>query len=741
MVCGTEPVASGMQAGNQVIGDCKVFECDGAGTLQANPDDADLPDDMNDCTTDTCIGGEPAFTPLPSGDTCAASACEPLLEQRRRCVEPSEHRRRRDGYECQSLAPATGGVRGHERRWAPRSPPQTMGVAGKTMRRNGSIEEGPDDLDILNDGNDCTDDACVNGVPTVAITPINTACGMNGSLKCDGTGTCVGCSGAGTVGLPATRVPIRCQRRAVAALPQSRTGRRATDGDACTQPDACQAGHGRERTRWCAPRRTNADVGTCRRNPAHGICSNPNKANGASCNDGNLCSQTDTCQSGACTGTNSVVCGAGPMPRRWHVHSRERACARTRTRRTGLRAPMATRAHRRTLARRAHAQARTRRCVQPRTNVHDRHLRSGDGGLLESQQGEQHDVQRWQRVHTDGHLPSGHMQAQAVVYSRTGATTSAPAAWRQAIVTNPNKANRTSCAGDGLRARRRTLARRACAQHRPFFAAQDRMPVAAGALAAPASRRAADLKPGARNRTWSPAIAACNTDGCLGRAYARAEPGGVHGAGPVPRRRHVQHGDRLLLESGQGRRPAQRRKRLRRPTLAQAGVCTGANPATCMPLDACHTVGTCNMATGVCSNPNAPDGTVCPGGTCTGGSCVLTSCMDGLVNGSETAQDCGGGVCPTCANGLACLVNGDCASGHCVGLVCVQCAVANDCPGVDNDCQTRTCDAGSHTCGVQLRAERHRGPATRTGRRLQGEPVRRRRRRRTCQQGHRRSGG
>src|SRR4029077_1988080 len=46
--------------------------------------------------------------------------------------------------------------------------------------------------------------------------------------------------------------------------------------------------------------------GSC--NPATGTCTNPAKANGASCDDGNPCTQTDTCQTGACSGANPVVC-------------------------------------------------------------------------------------------------------------------------------------------------------------------------------------------------------------------------------------------------------------------------------------------------------------------------------------------------------------------------------------------------------------------------------------------------
>src|SRR5207253_552034 len=49
-------------------------------------------------------------------------------------------------------------------------------------------------------------------------------------------------------------------------------------------------------------------AGVC--NPASGICSNPAKASGAPCNVGGACTQTDTCEAGACVGANPVVCTA-----------------------------------------------------------------------------------------------------------------------------------------------------------------------------------------------------------------------------------------------------------------------------------------------------------------------------------------------------------------------------------------------------------------------------------------------
>ena len=43
----------------------------------------------------------------------------------------------------------------------------------------------------------------------------------------------------------------------------------------------------------------------------------------------------------------------------------------------------------------------------------------------------------------------------------------------------------------------------------------------------------------------------------------------------------------------------------------QAGACTGSNPVTCTASDQCHVAGTCDSGTGQCSNPAAPQGTAC----------------------------------------------------------------------------------------------------------------------------------
>ncbi|MFY0572700.1 FG-GAP repeat domain-containing protein [Archangium lansingense] len=56
--------------------------------------------------------------------------------------------------------------------------------------------------------------------------------------------------------------------------------------------------------------------------------------------------------------------------------------------------------------------------------------------------------------------------------------------------------------------------------------------------------------------------------------------------------------------------------------VVQNGVCTDlCADVVCTASDQCHEAGTCDPATGLCSNPTAPDGTSCNGGTCDAGVC------------------------------------------------------------------------------------------------------------------------
>jgi hypothetical protein len=55
-----------------------------------------------------------------------------------------------------------------------------------------------------------------------------------------------------------------------------------------------------------------------------------------------------------------------------------------------------------------------------------------------------------------------------------------------------------------------------------------------------------------------------------------------------------------------------------------------------------------------------------------------TSCTNGVLDGEETDIDCGGAVCPACANGRACEGAGDCVSLVCTAAKCTNDAGCSD---------------------------------------------------------------
>jgi cysteine-rich repeat protein len=49
----------------QTTGDCKNIVCDGDGATEFVVNDMDLPDDVNECTADSCSGGDAVYSPIP----------------------------------------------------------------------------------------------------------------------------------------------------------------------------------------------------------------------------------------------------------------------------------------------------------------------------------------------------------------------------------------------------------------------------------------------------------------------------------------------------------------------------------------------------------------------------------------------------------------------------------------------------------------------------------------------------
>src|SRR5262249_36855677 len=149
------------------------------------------------------------------------------------------------------------------------------------------------------DAIDCTTDSCIQAQGCMHA-PDNTACDDQNPCTDD---TCDPTCTAGSNDLECDHAHIGC--RHTPNLLNS-----CSHNDACNGVETCDANGG------CVPGVPVVctasdqchDVGVC--DPASGQCSNPGKPDGSNCNDGNACTQTDTCQSGVCGGANPVVCTA-----------------------------------------------------------------------------------------------------------------------------------------------------------------------------------------------------------------------------------------------------------------------------------------------------------------------------------------------------------------------------------------------------------------------------------------------
>jgi RHS repeat-associated protein len=138
-----------------------------------------------------------------------------------------------------------------------------------------------DSADLCSVGKTCFNQVCTGGTPVVC----------PGADQCNTVAACV----------PATGCPAPIAKD---------NGTTCNDGNACTQTDTCQSGQCTGGTPVVCPGADQCHtVDACV--PATGCPAPVAKDDGTTCNDGNACTQTDTCQSGQCSGGSAVVCAGG----------------------------------------------------------------------------------------------------------------------------------------------------------------------------------------------------------------------------------------------------------------------------------------------------------------------------------------------------------------------------------------------------------------------------------------------
>ena len=169
----------------------------------------------------------------------------------------------------------------------------------------------------------CTDGFCCSSSACGACK----ACGATGACQNDDGNACPSpdlchpaagiCSGGACVSTPKTCTALdQCHvagtcnpATGLCSNPAATNGTSCNDGDKCKTSETCQSGvcSGGISTA-CQPLDQCHVAGTC--DSTTGACSNPAATNGTSCNDGNKCTNGETCSSGTCGGGTPKVCGA-----------------------------------------------------------------------------------------------------------------------------------------------------------------------------------------------------------------------------------------------------------------------------------------------------------------------------------------------------------------------------------------------------------------------------------------------
>ncbi len=535
--CGMDFMPAGTVVAAQMLGNCKKDVCDGNGAVVSENDDADVPDDKNNCTDDLCSAGLPSHKALPKGTVCGADLVCDGAGFCTGCNVPTDCPGTDDECKTRTCVNTVCGAQFTQAGTA-----VAMQTAGDCLVSacdgNGNTTDQVDDGDLPpDDGNACTSEVCTAGMSSHPDKANGAAC--NDGDGCTLIDTCQ--AGVCTSGAPLVcPAPDQCHdagvcdpATGVCSNPSKANGVACNDGNGCTQNDTCQAGVCTSGAPLVCPAPDQChDAGAC--NPATGVCSNPNKANGAACNDGDSCTQNDTCQAGVCTSGAPLVC---PAPDQCHDAG---AC-------------------------------------NPATGVCSNPNKANGAACNDGDSCTQNDTCQ------AGVCTSG---APLVCPAPDQCHTAGVCNPATGVCSNPNKANGAACTDGDSCTQSDTCQAGVCTAGAP--------------LVCPAPDQCHDA--GACN----PATGVCSN------------PSKANGA---------------ACSDGNG---------CTQSDTCQAGVCTSGAPLVCPAPDQCHDAGICDMGTGACSNPPKANGSACSDGD----GCTQTdTCQAGICTGGSPVTCAFGALC------------------------------------------------------------------------------------------------
>ncbi|HEX2875109.1 MAG TPA: hypothetical protein VHP33_27850 [Polyangiaceae bacterium] len=438
--------------------------------------------------------------------------------------------------------------------------------------------------------------------------------------------------------------------------PTKTNGSACNDADKCTQTDTCQGGVCQGASPVvCAASDQCHDAGTC--NSVTGACSDPVKMDGSGCNDGDKCSQTDTCKSGVCVGANPIVCSADQCHVVGTCNSSTGVCS-TPNKQDG------------TACDDSNACSKTDTCQAGKC--------TGGNFVTCSASDQCHDAGTCNTA--DGTCSNPNKPDNTPCGDNKACTSGDKCIKGVCGGTTITCDDKIACSVDSCvepTGCNFDTSKCGCLKDADCVDADACNGVETCDLTTFTCRRGTAVNCSALDD-------ACNTGTCDSKTGACKAAPKTDGTG-------CNDGNACTRSDG-----------------CVAGKCVGANPVTCSASDQCHAAGVCDKTTGACSNPNATDGTGCNDGnkctqsdSCKTGVCVGASpvtCTASDQCHSAGTCDSATGVCTdpirtgSCDDGNKCTLTDTCQSGVCKGANPVVCSAIDDCHDVG------VCDSKTGVC-------------------------------------------